>query len=36
MSQTGAANLAVQGYEYQQILATYYPNAEVARLELKQ
>ena len=35
MSQEGAVDLAEQGYGYQQILAVYYPGAEVARLELK-
>lgn len=36
MSQEGAVDLAAIGYEYRQILAAYYPGAEVARLELKQ
>jgi SpoIID/LytB domain protein len=35
LSQEGAVDLAEQGYEYQQILAVYYPGAEVARLEVK-
>ena len=35
MSQQGAVDLAVQGYAHQQILAAYYPGAEVARLSLK-
>ena len=35
MSQKGAATLAAQGYEYQQILAVYYPGAELARLEVR-
>ena len=35
MSQTGAYKLATQGYDYRQILAVYYPDAETARLELK-
>lgn len=35
MSQTGAVDLAAIGYGYRQILAAYYPGAEVARLEVK-
>lgn len=35
MSQQGAVDLAVQGYAHQQILAAYYPGAEVARLEVR-
>lgn len=35
MSQTGAYALAVQGYDYEQILATYYPGAEITRLEMQ-
>jgi len=35
MSQTGAYQLAGQGYNYLQILGYYYPGAATARLELK-
>lgn len=35
MSQTGAYQLAAQGYSYLQILGYYYPGAATARLELK-
>ena len=35
MSQTGAYELAAQGYNYQQILGNYYPSTRLARLELK-
>jgi len=35
MSQTGAYAYANQGYDYRQILAIYYPGAEIARLEAK-
>lgn len=35
MSQEGAIELAAQDYGYQQILAAYYPGAELARLEVK-
>jgi hypothetical protein len=34
MSQTGALNLAQQGYNYQQILNQYYPGANLAWLDL--
>lgn len=33
MSQIGALNLAEQGYNYRQILATYYPKTGLARIE---
>lgn len=33
MSQNGARDLAVQGYDYQQILGTYYPGAGLSWLE---
>jgi stage II sporulation protein D len=33
MSQLGALHLANQGYNYQQILANYYPNTGVGRIE---
>ena len=36
MSQTGAYDLAAQGYNYQQILGYYYPGVGLARLVLKQ
>lgn len=32
MSQTGAYQLAARGYNYQQILASYYPGVELSRL----
>ena len=32
MSQEGAYNLALQGYNYQQILGVYYPGTSLARL----
>lgn len=35
MSQTGAYQLAAQGYNYQQILGYYYPGTATARLQLK-
>ncbi len=35
MSQTGAYKLAEQGYDYRQILGAYYPDTELAKLELK-
>lgn len=35
MSQTGAYQLAAQGYNYLQILAHYYPKTATARLEIK-
>jgi peptidoglycan hydrolase-like amidase len=35
MSQTGAYDLAQQGYDYQQILARYYPGVGLARLIVK-
>lgn len=35
MSQTGAYSYAAQGYNYQQILAIYYPGVTIARLESK-
>lgn len=35
MSQTGAYKLAEEGYNYQQILGNYYPQTQLARLELK-
>lgn len=35
MSQTGAYQNAAQGYDYQQILAIYYPGVEISRLEPK-
>jgi peptidoglycan hydrolase-like amidase len=35
MSQTGAYQLADRGYDYQQILANYYPGVSVARLVLQ-
>lgn len=35
MSQTGAYQLANQGYDYRQILAYYYPGAATAKLEPK-
>lgn len=35
MSQTGAYKLAGMGYDYQQILATYYPSTQLARLAPK-
>jgi len=35
MSQTGAYQLAAQGYNYLQILAHYYPRTATARLEIK-
>lgn len=35
MSQTGAYKLAAQGYDYRQILGAYYPDTELAKLELK-
>jgi len=34
MSQLGALNLARQGYNYQQILANYYPKTGVSRIEM--
>jgi hypothetical protein len=34
MSQTGAYKLADSGYNYEQILANYYPGVQLARLEL--
>ena len=36
MSQRGAMELAKQGYNYQQILGTYYPGTGLARLEVEQ
>ena len=36
MSQRGAMELAKQGYNYQQILGTYYPGTGLARLEVQQ
>ncbi len=36
MSQTGAYQLAAQGYNYLQILGYYYPGTATARLELQQ
>ena len=33
MSQTGAYAYANQGYDYRQILETYYPGVEIARLK---
>jgi hypothetical protein len=36
MSQTGAYDLATQGYDYQQILGRYYPGVSLARLTLNQ
>jgi peptidoglycan hydrolase-like amidase len=36
MSQTGANQLGQQGYRYTQILAAYYPGAQLARLNLTQ
>lgn len=36
MSQTGAYDLASQGYDYQEILGRYYPGVSLARLEVKQ
>lgn len=35
MSQTGAYDLAAQGYDYQQILNRYYPGVSLARLVLQ-
>lgn len=35
MSQTGAYDLASQGYDYQEILGRYYPGVSLARLEMK-
>lgn len=35
MSQTGAYTYASSGYDYQQILAIYYPKTEISRLEAK-
>jgi peptidoglycan hydrolase-like amidase len=35
MSQTGAYDLASQGYDYQEILGRYYPGVSLARLETK-
>lgn len=35
MSQTGAYSYASSGYNYQQILAIYYPKTEISRLEVK-
>lgn len=34
MSQTGALRLAEQGYQYHQILASYYPDTAVGRLDI--
>jgi peptidoglycan hydrolase-like amidase len=36
MSQTGANQLGQQGYRYTQILAAYYPGAQLARLNISQ
>ncbi|MEM9979724.1 MAG: SpoIID/LytB domain-containing protein [Cyanobacteria bacterium P01_D01_bin.2] len=34
MSQTGALDLAQQGYRYYEILATYYPDTSVGRIDI--
>ena len=35
MSQTGLMLMQIQGYDYREILAVYYPGVAIARLESK-